>query len=120
MRGGRSVSRTLPPPRIDDPAAFGRVAVLMGGTTSEREVSLDSGRNVLDALRARGVEANSVDGIPTLARELQDRHFDRVFHVLHGGQGESGLLQGLHESPPVTSPGPGVLGSARSLDKIRH
>src|SRR3546814_11669335 len=89
IRRGRPVSRTLPPPRFDDPAAFGRVAVLMGGTTSEREVSLDSGRNVLAALRARGVEANSVDGIPTLARELQDKHFDRVFNVLHGGAGES-------------------------------
>ena len=64
------MSRTLPPPRIDDPAAFGRVAVLMGGTTSEREVSLDSGRNVLAALSARGIDANSVDGIPTLVREL--------------------------------------------------
>jgi len=113
------VSRTLPPPRIDDPAAFGRVAVLMGGTTSEREVSLDSGRNVLAALRARGIDANSVDGIPTLVRELQDRHFDRVFNVLHGGDGESGVLQGLLESLRVPYTGSGVLGSALSLDKIR-
>jgi len=113
------VNRTLPPPRIDDPAAFGRVAVLMGGTTSEREVSLDSGRNVLAALRARGVEANSVDGIPNLVRELQDKHFDRVFNVLHGGDGESGVLQGLLESLRVPYTGSGVLGSALSLDKIR-
>lgn len=113
------MSRTLPPPRIDDPAAFGRVAVLMGGTTSEREVSLDSGRNVLAALRARGIDANSVDGIPTLVRELQDRHFDRVFNVLHGGDGESGVLQGLLESLRVPYTGSGVLGSALSLDKIR-
>src|SRR3546814_13425177 len=119
IRRGRPVSRTLPPPRFDDPAAFGRVAVLMGGTTSEREVSLDSGRNVLAALRARGVEANSVDGIPTLARELQDRHFDRVFNVLHGGDGESGVLQGLPESLRVPYTGSGVPGSALSLDTIR-
>ena len=71
------MSLVLPPPRFDDPAVFGRVAVLMGGTTSEREVSLDSGRNVLEALRARGVDANGVDGIPNLVRELQDKHFDR-------------------------------------------
>src|SRR3546814_18114328 len=75
----------------------------MGGTTSEREVSLDSGRNVLAALRARGVDANSVDGIPTLARELQDRHFDRVFNVLHGGDGARGVLQGLLASLRVPS-----------------
>ncbi len=60
------MSRTLPPPRFDDPAVFGRVAVLMGGDSSEREISLDSGRNVLDALRARGVDAHAVDGIPAL------------------------------------------------------
>src|SRR3546814_8642164 len=76
-------------------------------------------RNVLAALRARGVEANSVDGIPTLARALQDRHFDRVFNVLHGGDGESGVLQGLLESLRVPYTGSGVLGSALSLDKIR-
>src|SRR3546814_3266784 len=91
----------------------------MGGTTSEVEVSRDSGRNVLAALRARGVEANSVDGIPTLARELQDKHFDRVFNVLHGGDGASGVLQGLLESLRVPYTGSGVLGSALSLDKIR-
>ena len=56
--------RQLSPLRVTDPAEFGRVAVLMGGTSSEREVSLDSGRNVLDALRARGVDADAVDGIP--------------------------------------------------------
>ena len=113
------MSRTLPPPRFDDPAAFGRVAVLMGGTTSEREVSLDSGRNVLAALRARGIDANGVDGIPNLVRELQDRHFDRVFNILHGGDGESGVLQGLLESLRVPYTGSGVLGSALALDKIR-
>lgn len=113
------MSRTLPPPRFDDPAVFGRVAVLMGGTTSEREVSLDSGRNVLEALRARGVDANGVDGIPNLVRELQDKHFDRVFNILHGGDGESGVLQGLLESLRVPYTGSGVLGSALSLDKIR-
>ena len=65
----------FPPLKITDPAAFGRVAVLMGGTSSEREVSLDSGRNVLDALRSRGVDADAVDGIPSLIRELQGKHF---------------------------------------------
>ncbi len=113
------MSPVLPPPRFDDPAVFGRVAVLMGGDTSEREVSLDSGRNVLAALRARGVSADAVDGIPNLIRELQDRHFDRVFNILHGGDGESGVLQGLLESLRVPYTGSGVLGSALALDKIR-
>jgi D-alanine-D-alanine ligase len=93
----------------------------MGGTSSEREVSLDSGRNVLEALRARGVAADAVDGIPNLLRELQDRQFDRVFHVLHGhnGGGEDGVLQGLLEALRVPYTGSGVLGSALSMDKIR-
>jgi D-alanine-D-alanine ligase len=113
------VTDRLPPPRIDEPARFGRVAVLMGGTSSEREVSLDSGRNVLAALRARGVDAAAVDGVPTLLRELQDRQFDRVFNILHGGDGESGVLQGLLEVLRVPYTGSGVLGSALALDKIR-
>jgi len=111
----------FPPLRVTDPAAFGRVAVLMGGTSSEREVSLDSGRNVLEALRARGVAADAVDGIPNLVRELQDRHFTRVFNILHGhaGGGEDGVLQGLLEALNVPYTGSGVLGSALSMDKIR-
>ena len=113
-------------PLTRDPAAFGRVAVLMGGTSAEREVSLDSGRNVLEALRSRGVDAHAVDGIPALVRELQagrgDRAaFDRVFNILHGnrGGGEDGTLQGLLEALGVPYTGPGVLGSALTMDKIR-
>lgn len=109
----------LQPPRITDPAAFGRVAVLMGGTSSEREVSLDSGRNVLDALRSRGVDANAVDGLPNLIRELNDRQFDRVFNILHGGDGENGVLQGLLQGLGVPCTGSGVLGSALGMDKTR-
>ena len=118
-------------PLTRDPAAFGRVAVLMGGTSAERDVSLDSGRNVLEALRSRGVDAHAVDGIPALVRELRagrsggpgfDRAaFDRVFNILHGnrGGGEDGTLQGLLEALEVPYTGPGVLGSALSMDKIR-
>jgi D-alanine-D-alanine ligase len=107
--------------RITDPAAFGRVAVLMGGTSSEREVSLDSGRNVLDALRARGVDAYPVDGIPALLEALVAKRYARVFNVLHGnrGGGEDGVLQGLLESFRVPYTGSDVLGSALSMDKIR-
>lgn len=106
---------------MSDPKQFGRVAVLMGGTSAEREVSLDSGRNVLEALRSRGIDAHAVDGIPGLVRELQAGHFDRVFNILHGnrGGGEDGTLQGLLEALRVPYTGPGVLGSALSMDKIR-
>jgi D-alanine-D-alanine ligase len=111
----------FPALRVADPAAFGRVAVLMGGTSSEREVSLDSGRNVLDALRSRGVAADAVDGIPSIIRELNGKHFNRVFNILHGhhGGGEDGVVQGLLDAVGMPYTGSGVLGSALSMDKIR-
>ena len=110
--------------RITNPADFGRVAVLLGGTSSEREVSLDSGRNVLEALQRRGVDAHPVDGIPALVTALTaptGPRFDRVFNILHGnrGGGEDGVLQGLLEAFGVPYTGSGVLGSALSMDKIR-
>jgi D-alanine-D-alanine ligase len=93
----------------------------MGGTSSEREVSLDSGRNVLDGLRRRGVQAEAVDGIPELLSALVARKFDRVFNILHGqrGGGEDGVVQGLLEAFAVPYTGSDVLGSALSMDKIR-
>ena len=73
--------------RISDASEFGRVAVLMGGTSSEREVSLNSGANVLEALLARGIEAKAVDGIPALVEVLQQKKFDRVFNILRIANG---------------------------------
>ena len=114
-------STNFAPLRVTDPAVFGRVAVLMGGTSAEREVSLDSGRNVLEALRARDVEAFAVDGIPALVEAIRAGKVDRVFNILHGnkGGGEDGVLQGLLEALGVPYTGPGVLGSALTMDKIR-
>jgi D-alanine-D-alanine ligase len=114
----------VPSARFTDPAVFGRVAVLMGGTSTEREVSLDSGRNVLEALRSRGVDAHAVDGIPALIQALatpSGARFDRVFNILHGnrGGGEDGVLQGALEALGVPYTGSGVLGSALTMDKIR-
>ena len=114
-----SVTTVLPPPRFTDPTVFGRVAVLMGGTSSEREVSLESGRNVLEALRAHGVDAHPVDGIPALVEALAQKKFDRVFNILHGGDGENGVVQGLLQALGVPYTGTGVLGAALTLDKIR-
>lgn len=104
-----------------DARRFGRVAVLLGGGSSERAVSLDSGRNVLDALRACGVDAHPVDGIPALRDALQERAFARVFNVLHGnkGGGEDGVVQGLLDAYGVPYTGSGVLGTALAMDKIR-
>lgn len=117
----QSATPQIGPPRISDPAAFGRVAVLMGGTSAEREVSLDSGSNVLEALRSRGVDAFAVDGIPALVDAIRAGKVDRVFNILHGnkGGGEDGVLQGLCEALGVPYTGSGVLGSALSMDKIR-
>ena len=113
------MSASLPALRFNDPAVFGRVAVLMGGDSSERAVSLDSGSNVLAALQSRGVDAVAVDGVPALVAGLQAGQFDRVFNILHGGDGESGVLQGLLDALRIPYTGSGVLGSALSLDKIR-
>ncbi len=115
------MSITIAPARVTDPAAFGRVAVLMGGSSSEREVSLDSGRNVLEALQSKGVDAFAVDGIPALVDAIREGRVDRVFNILHGnkGGGEDGVLQGLLEALRVPYTGSDVLGSALSMDKIR-
>jgi D-alanine-D-alanine ligase len=93
----------------------------MGGTSSEREVSLDSGCNVLEALKRRGVDAEAVDGIPSLVTALVGRRFDRVFNILHGqrGGGEDGVAQGLLESFGIPYTGSKVLGSALTMDKVR-
>jgi D-alanine-D-alanine ligase len=112
---------TVAAPRTTNPADFGRVAVLMGGTSSEREVSLDSGRNVLEALGRRGVKAEAVDGIPALRAALIERRVDRVFNILHGqhGGGEDGIVQGLLDAFAVPYTGSNVLGSALAMDKVR-
>ena len=102
-----------------DPQGFGRVAVAFGGTSAEREVSLNSGRNVLEALRARGVDAHPVDGIPALLDALRAGHYARVFNILHGRGGEDGMLQGALDALRVPYTGSGILGSALAMDKVR-
>jgi D-alanine-D-alanine ligase len=113
--------RSNPQSRIPNAGIFGRVAVVMGGQSAERDVSLDSGRNVLAALRAKNVDAHPVDGIPALLDALRAGHYARVFNILHGqhGGGEDGVLQGALDSLHVPYTGSGVLGSALSMDKVR-
>src|SRR4029079_11883303 len=104
---------------ISDARQFVRGAVVMRWNSGERDVSLDSGRNVLAALKARGVDAHRIDGIPALLDALRAGHFARVFHITHGRGGEDGVLQGALMSLGVPCTGSGVLGSALSMDKIR-
>ena len=113
------MSTTRFPRIVTDAADFGRVAVVLGGNSAEREVSLDSGRGVLEALRSLGVDAHPIDGIPALLDAVRAGHFARVFNILHGAGGENGELQGALQSLGVPYTGSGVLGSALSLDKVR-
>ncbi|MGE7139457.1 D-alanine--D-alanine ligase [Luteibacter sp. NPDC031894] len=113
------MSRTRFPRLVTDAADFGRVAVVMGGQSTERDVSLNSGRGVLEALRASGVDAHPIDGIPALLDAVRAGHFARVFNILHGAGGENGELQGALQALGVPYTGSGVLGSALSLDKVR-
>lgn len=105
--------------RVTDPKIFGRVAVVMGGVSTEREVSIKSGTGVLAALRSKGIDAHAIDGIPALLDALRAGHFARVFNILHGRGGEDGVLQGALEALGVPYTGSGVLGSALGMDKIR-
>ncbi|QQS53234.1 MAG: D-alanine--D-alanine ligase [Candidatus Competibacteraceae bacterium] len=101
------------------PAEFGKVAVLMGGWSAERAVSLRSGQAVLAALRARGVDAHGIDADREILRVLSDGGFDRVFIVLHGRGGEDGVIQGALEILGLPYTGSGVLASALGMDKLR-
>ena len=104
---------------VTDPAAFGKVAVLMGGWSAEREVSLKSGAAVLAALRAREVNAHGIDADRTVLNALAAGNFDRAFIVLHGRGGEDGVVQGALEMLGIPYTGSGVLASALGMDKLR-
>ncbi|RME34001.1 MAG: D-alanine--D-alanine ligase [Gammaproteobacteria bacterium] len=97
----------------------GRVAVLMGGDSAEREISLQSGEAVLAALLRCGVEAEAIDPDPEVCRRLREGGYDRVFIALHGRGGEDGQIQGLLERLGLPYTGSGVLGSALAMDKHR-
>jgi D-alanine-D-alanine ligase len=102
-----------------DPKAFGKVAVLLGGETAEREVSLNSGRLVLQGLRGAGIDAHPFDPSERDLAELKSEGFARAFVALHGGYGENGQLQGALDFYGIKYTGSGVLGSALGLDKFR-
>lgn len=98
---------------------FGKVAVLLGGKSAEREVSLKSGGMVLQALRSRGVNAVPFDPAERGLDALIDERFDRAFIALHGRFGEDGTIQGILEWLGIPYTGSGVLASALAMDKLR-
>ena len=95
---------------------YGKVAVLMGGWSAEREVSLKSGKAVHDALLKKGVDAVAIDANRDIHHQLGG--FDRVFNIMHGRGGEDGVIQGLLEIMQIPYTGTGVLGSALCMDKL--
>ncbi|MES0873860.1 D-alanine--D-alanine ligase [Sinimarinibacterium thermocellulolyticum] len=106
-------------PRIRDPRAFGRVAVLMGGWSAERQVSLWSGAGVVEALRGKGVDVVAIDATRENVLRLREQHIDRVFNVLHGTGGEDGTVQAVLDLQGIPYTGSGVLASALAMDKLR-
>ena len=104
---------------VDDPRSFGRVAVMHGGDSSEREVSLNTGRAVLDALCSRGIDAHGWDTAERTLVEFAEAGFDRVWIALHGPGGEDGALQGALQWLEMPYTGSGVMASAIAMDKIR-
>lgn len=97
---------------------FGKVGVLFGGRSAEREVSMMSGAGVLKALRSKGVDAHAFDPAERSLAELAAEKFDRVFIALHGRYGEDGTLQGALEQLGIPYTGPGVMASAIAMDKV--
>ena len=98
-------------------AALGRVAVLLGGSSAEREISLLSGGGVLAALRSQGVDAQAFDPASRDLGDLKREGFDRVFIALHGRHGEDGTVQGALELMAIPYTGSGVMASAIAIDK---
>ncbi len=109
----------MKPLKIKNTADFGRVAVLMGGSAAEREISLKSGNAVYQALKNQGVDVVAVDVTGSPIEALADIKGDRVFNIIHGRGGEDGVLQAILEVLALPYTGSGVLASALSMDKLR-
>ncbi|MGM7448662.1 D-alanine--D-alanine ligase [Idiomarina loihiensis] len=99
--------------------AFGKVAVMLGGTSAERDVSLKSGMAVLKGLVAKGIDAHAFDPAAHSLQELVEQKFDRVFIALHGRGGEDGSMQGALQILEMPYTGSDVLGCALGMDKVR-
>ena len=107
------------PPRLNNPADFGRVGLLVGGDSAEREVSLDGGRDIASSFERSGIDFQVYDGARDLLSDISDEKIDRVFNLMHGPDGEDGAIQGALQLLNVPVTGTGLLGSALTMDKIR-
>lgn len=97
---------------------YGKVGVLLGGCSAEREISLMSGTGVFNALQRQGIDAHTFDPAQRSLAELAEQKFDRVFITLHGRYGEDGTMQGVLEQLHIPYTGSGVLASALAIDKV--
>jgi len=100
-------------------SGYGKIAVLFGGRSAEREISLMSGRNVLEALRGAGLDAHAFDPAEREVLDLKREGYSRAFIALHGRYGEDGTVQGALELMGIPYTGSGVMASALSMDKVR-
>ena len=104
---------------IDNAKQFGRVAVLMGGTSAERQISLRSGLAVFNALQKQGVDVVAIDVIDSFIQALDGQKIDRVFNIVHGRGGEDGVLPAILEQLNIPYTGSSVMSSALTMDKLR-
>ena len=109
----------MKPLTVTSAQEFGRVAVLMGGSAAEREISLRSGNAVYQALKNRGVDAVAIDVTGSPIAALSGIQADRVFNIIHGRGGEDGILQAVLDIMGLSYTGSGVMASALSMDKLR-
>jgi len=109
----------VPPRKVGDPRAFGRVGLVIGGDSAEREVSLNGGRAVAAALQRNGIDHQVFDGPPALFDAIGRGEVDRVFNLLHGPGGEDGSLQGALQLMKIPVTGSDLASSALTMDKVR-
>ncbi len=110
---------TLPPTKTSQASDFGRVGLVVGGDSAEREVSLNGGRAVAAALQRKGIVHEVFDGPKALFKGIQEGRVDRVFNILHGPGGEDGSLQGALQLMGVPVTGSDLASSALTMDKVR-
>ena len=109
----------IPPLKTADPGDFGSVGLLVGGDSAEREVSLNGGKAVFEALQRNRIRSEVFDGSAALFEAISAGRIDRVFNLMHGPGGEDGAIQGALQLMDIPMTGSGLLGSAVSMDKVR-
>lgn len=109
----------VPPLQFTQPGRFGRVGLVIGGDSAEREVSLDGGKAVGESLRSQGIDVQVYDGAISLFSAIQNGEVDRVFNLVHGPGGEDGSLQGALQLLAIPVTGAGLAASALTMDKVR-